>query len=99
MRTVYESIMKAERENFLAESSDGNKANGYYSRMIKSSNKYMGMAIPRDRYSMFKPIFLEIANKADGNIQEAAFMLYSRGLSTRYIEEFIEKILSTLKGL
>jgi putative transposase len=92
MRIVYEGVMKAERTAFLSEAEGGNKANGYYCRVVKSTNKYVRMAIPRDRYSMFKPVFLEAANKMDESIQSAAFSLYSKGLSTRDIAEFVEEI-------
>jgi transposase-like protein len=91
MRIVYEGVMKAERTAYLSETDKENKANGYYFRMVKSTNKYVSMAIPRDRFSMFKPVFLEAANKMDENIQDAAFMLYSKGMSTRDIEEFVKK--------
>ena len=60
-KTVFESILKAERSEFLnLNKNPKNKANGYYPRLCKSINKYFRFNIPRDRLSLFKPAFLEI---------------------------------------
>jgi len=90
---VFENIMKIERSEYLtSNSADGNKCNGYYSRLLKSINKYYRLKVPRDRYGMFKPVFLEIINREETQLQDLAFKLYVKGLSTRDIEDIFSEI-------
>jgi putative transposase len=90
---VFENIMKSERSEYLNNNKvDGNKCNGYYSRLLKSINKYYRLKVPRDRFGMFKPVFLEIMNQEETQLQELAFKLYVKGLSTRDIEEIFSEI-------
>lgn len=86
LKLVFETIMNAERNEYLLDSED-NKANGYYERLAKGINKYFKLSIPRDRLSMFKPVFLECLKAQDEQLQELAFKLYTKGLTTRDINE------------
>ena len=70
VKLVFERIMNAERGEFLSES-----ANGYYQRLAQRINKYFKLNIPRDRLSMFKPVFLECVKAQDAQIQDLAFKL------------------------
>ena len=50
--------MKAECDNYLTTNKDlNNKGNGYYTRLAQILNKYMELKVPRDRLSMFQPVF------------------------------------------
>ena len=90
---VFENVMKSERTEYLKENNkSGNKANGYYQALLRSINKYYRLKIPRDRLSLFKPVFLEALKKEDEILQDLAFKLYVKGLSTRDIEEIFKDI-------
>lgn len=91
VKLVFETIMNAERSEFLL-TSEGNKANGYYQRLAQGINKYFKLNIPRDRLSMFKPIFLECVKAQDAQMQDLAFKLYTKGLTTRDINEVFSEI-------
>jgi len=45
--------------------------------------------IPRDRLGLFKPIFLEVLQDQTAKINELAFDLYVKGLSTREISDIV----------
>jgi len=91
-KTVFESILKAERTEFLAnDNSENNKANGYYSRLAKAINKYFKLSIPRDRMGLFKPVFLDCIKEQDQKLMDLSFKLYTKGLSTREVSEILEE--------
>ena len=91
-KTVFETILKAERKEFLSQNQNlQNKANGYYSRLVKAINKYFKMSIPRDRLGFFKPVFLECLKEQDEHLMDLAFKLYTKGLTTREITEILDE--------
>jgi len=58
VKLIFETIMKAECDNYLTTNKDlNNKGNGYYTRLAQILNKYMELKVPRDRLSMFQPVF------------------------------------------
>jgi len=91
VKTVFESILKSERDEFLS-GQIGNKGNGYYERMARSINKYFKLQVPRDRLGLFKPVFLEIVKQQENQIQDLAFQLYVKGLTTRDINNLLSEI-------
>ena len=92
IKTVFESILKAERTEFLANNnSENNKANGYYTRLAKAINKYFKLSIPRDRMGLFKPVFLDCIKEQDQRLMDLSFKLYIKGLSTREVSEILEE--------
>lgn len=92
IKTVFETILNAERTEYLENCDEQNKANGYYKRMARSITKYFQLNVPRDRMSLFKPVFLEAINKQESQMQDLAFKLYTKGLTTRDISEVFEGI-------
>jgi len=93
MKTVFETILNLERSEYLTEQNNSeNKANGYYTRLLKSINQYFKLSIPRDRLSLFKPVFLDVLNQQEAQRQELAFKLYVKGLTTRDIEDVFKEI-------
>jgi putative transposase len=63
-------LMKKEREIYLRESID-NKANGYYERQLACFLGNLGISVPRDRKSEFRPAILPSEwQKADESFQE-----------------------------
>jgi transposase-like protein len=96
VKTVFETILKLERDEYLNKHSTfGNKANGFYSRMLKSINNYFRLRIPRDRLSLFKPAFLDILREEEQQRCELAFKLYVKGLSTREIEGIFKDVFNS----
>lgn len=91
VKTVFESILKSERDEFLS-NQIGNKGNGYYERMARSINKYFKLQVPRDRLGLFKPVFLEIIKQQENQIQDLAFKLYVKGLTTRDINDLLSEV-------
>lgn len=91
VKTVFESILKSERDEFLS-GQIGNKGNGYYERMARSINKYFSLQVPRDRLGLFKPVFLEMIKQQESHIQDLAFKLYVKGLTTRDINDLLKDV-------
>ncbi len=92
VKVVFETIFKSERTEYLKiHKNTNNKGNGYYPRLLKSINHYFKLKIPRDRLSLFKPVFLEVLNNRERDIQDLAFNLYVKGLSTRDISDIFEE--------
>jgi len=92
---TFEAILKAEQKGFLGYSTgqkpvDKNKRNGYRrSSLIKGLTNMFRVNIPRDRLGLFKPIFLEVLQDQTAKINELAFDLYVKGLSTREISDIV----------
>lgn len=86
-------LMYSERELFLSSPEGvGNKGNGY--RQIKRSGigSQLELSIPRDRLGVFKPVVIGLLNEQEERIKELCFELYGKGLTTRQIEDVVEKI-------
>lgn len=98
LRITFESILKAEQKGFLGYGTgenpiSDNKRNGYRrSSLIKGLSNMFRINIPRDRLGIFKPIFLEVLQDQTGKINELAFDLYVKGLSTREISDIVYNI-------
>lgn len=96
VKTVFETILHAERTDFLnqynKEHDIKNKANGYYKRIAKSVNKYLKFSVPRDRLGIFKPLFLEAIKEKDNEMLDMAFKLYKKGLTTRDITDIFKDV-------
>lgn len=89
LKTVMEAILKAERGEFLLSSEEKNKGNGFYERLVRGVNQYFKLNVPRDRLSLFKPVFLEAIKQYDAQMQDLALKLYVKGLTTRDIESVL----------
>ena len=93
VKTVFETILKCERQDHLkASHSLGNKGNGYYTRIARSVNKYFTLQVPRDRLGLFKPIFLDAIKEEESQMQDLAFQMYVKGLTTQDIGDVFENI-------
>jgi len=101
MQTVFESLLKAEQANFLEYehseeniSNNNNKRNGYYLRLLNSLSGKYELKIPRDRQGRFKPMLLEIMKRQRERVDELAYSLYTKGLSTRDVADVLKEIYS-----
>ena len=59
---------------------------------LNQINKYFELDIPRDRLSLFKPVLLECVKARDEQMQELAFKLYTKGLTTRDINSIFSEV-------
>lgn len=93
VKTVFETILKCERQEHLDKSYKlGNKGNGYYTRIARSVNRYFQLNVPRDRLGLFKPVFLEAIKEQESQMQDLAFQLYVKGLTTQNIGDIFEEV-------
>ena len=93
IKIVFETILQLERSNFLL-TSENNKGNGYYPRLLKSINNYFKLQIPRDRLGFFKPVFLDLLREEESKAYDLAFKLYVKGLTTREISDIFNDVFS-----
>ena len=70
----------------------GNSRNGKSAKTIKGSFGRMPLAVPRDRNGSFEPQIIEKHQTRFTGFDENIISLYSRGLTTREIQEHLEEI-------
>lgn len=86
-------LMSSERQIFLAENKDpSNKGNGYRQARRSGIGSKLELQIPRDRLGIFKPVILGLLDQQEEQVKELCFELYGKGLTTRQIEDVIDKI-------
>jgi transposase-like protein len=86
-------------EKHLGYSKNGHKPedsdnirNGNSSKTLKSGNGEIEINILRDRNSSFEPVIVSKYQRFSGKIENVIIGMYSRGMSTRDIEEQIKEI-------
>jgi putative transposase len=70
----------------------GNSRNGTSKKTLKSKSGEIPLDIPRDRDSSFEPIIVPKGQTRFDGFDEKIISLYSRGLSTREIQQHLEEI-------
>jgi putative transposase len=75
-----------------AGNNSGNSRNGKSAKTIKGSFGRMPLAVPRDRNGTFEPQIIEKHQTRFTGFDENIISLYSRGLTTREIQEHLEEI-------
>jgi len=65
----------------------GNSRNGYSSKRLKTTDGEMEINVPRDRNNDFEPLLIPKNQTRFPDIDEKIISLYSRGMSTRDIQE------------
>ncbi len=86
----FDIMMKLERKSFLAdENSRSNKANGF--RVVKGfgHGKSLELRIPRDRLGNFLPKILLYMREHNEEMQNLAYQLYLKGLTTRDVSSIL----------
>lgn len=95
---TFETILKAEQSEFLGydwgdkPDCTQNKRNGYRSSLVQGINRVFRVKVPRDRLGNFKPVFLELLKEESEELNNLAFKLYSKGLTTRDIEDIFQDL-------
>ncbi len=98
LRLTFEAILKAEQKGFLGYGTgedpiDVNKRNGYRrSALLKGLSGMFRVNVPRDRLGLFKPVFLELLRDETEKINDLAFQMYVKGLTTKEISEIVNQI-------
>lgn len=65
----------------------GNSRNGYTSKILKTTDGEMKINVPRDRNNEFEPLLVPKNQTRFAHMDEKIISLYSRGMSTRDIQE------------
>lgn len=91
MEIMLESMMVAERSEFLAEN-PGNKGNGYRPGSTYGQGRKLEFRIPRDRYGNFHPQILAILRDQEEECDRLAGVLYTKGLTQEQVSDVFDQI-------
>ncbi|MCH5237987.1 MAG: transposase, partial [Muribaculaceae bacterium] len=89
---MLESMMVAERGEFLRGDVVGNKGNGYRPGRTYGQGKRLEFKIPRDRYGNFHPQILAILRDQEEECEKLAGVLYAKGLTQSQVGDVFEDI-------
>jgi putative transposase len=94
-----EALLKAEINEHLGYDkhdpvgkNSGNSRNGFSRKTLKTNLGEVPLELPRDRNSTFDPIVVPKHQRMSAKIEHAIITMYSRGMSTRDIEDTIKDI-------
>jgi transposase-like protein len=94
-----EALLNAEMDEHLGYPKNGikpedtdNIRNGTSNKTLKSDNGDVEINIPRDRNSSFEPVIVPKHKRFSEKIEDVIIGMYSRGMTTRDIEEQIKEI-------
>lgn len=73
----------------------GNSRNGKTTKVVKTGNGDIEIDVPRDRNSEFQPILVEKRNKRLQLLNDQVLSLYSRGMTVRDIQSYVEELYGT----
>jgi putative transposase len=94
-----ESLLKAEINEHLvypkhdpSGKNSGNSRNGFSKKTLKTNLGEVPLDVPRNRNSTFDPIVVPKHERMSAKIEHAIITMYSRGMTTRDIEDTIKDI-------
>ena len=73
----------------------GNSRNGKLKKTVKTGNGEVEIAVPRDRQSEFEPALIGKRKTRLSGLNDQILSLYSRGMTVRDIESFLEELYGT----
>lgn len=91
MELMIESMMKAERREFL-DISPGNKGNGYRQGKSYGQGRVLEFRIPRDRFGNFHPTILALLRDQELECEQLASSLYCKGLTQSQVGEVFGEV-------
>ena len=98
-KAVIEQLLEGEMEEHLGYPPDdrqlekaGNYRNGKKKKQVKSKLGSLDISIPQDRKSSFEPQLVKKGQSVMAELEERVLSLYSKGMSTRDIEEQLLEI-------
>ena len=92
LQMVLNSLMLSERTVHLNEAEEKNKGNGYRMANVFGHGHQIELRVPRDRNSTFVPTILALFREQESYLKEVSFQMYSKGLTTRDIEDVMTTI-------
>lgn len=92
LEIMLESLMVAERSEFLSEQVDRNKGNGYRLGHTYGNGKKLEFKIPRDRFGNFHPKILAILRDQEEECEKLAGSLYTKGLTQAQVGQVFDEI-------
>lgn len=98
-KQAIENMLKAELDDHLgykkhekSGNNSGNNRNGHSYKTLKTNIGNIPLEIPRDRDSSFEPKVIPKHQRMSARIEQAIITMYSRGMTTRDIEETVKDI-------
>lgn len=91
MQLMIESILRAERRDFLDANPD-NKGNGYRQGKSYGQGRVLEFRIPRDRYGNFHPMILALLRDQEVECEQLASSLYCKGLTQAQVGEVFGEV-------
>lgn len=95
-------LLEAEMEEHLgyekhsiSGNNSGNNRNGYKSKTLKTDQGDLEIKVPQDRESSFTPALVPKHSRRLGTIEDSVMSLYTKGLSTRDIQDHLHEIYGT----
>jgi putative transposase len=73
----------------------GNSRNGKSTKTVQTMSGPLDISVPRDRNGSFEPVIVPKRARRLGNLNTAILSLYSRGMTTRDIEEHLREVYGT----
>lgn len=99
MKTTMEALLEAEMEEHLGyeksspeDKSTSNRRNGKDKKTIRGDFGEVELSTPRDREASFEPAIIKKGQKSVGNFTDKVLSLYTRGMTTREIEEHLREM-------
>ncbi len=90
LELIFNVLMKLERKSFLLEENNpDNKANGFRDIKGFGLGKSLELSIPRDSLGIFLPKILLYMRDHDEEVQNLAYQLYLKGLTTRDVSSVL----------
>ena len=96
MKTTLEALLEAEMEEHLGyhkssaeEKQTENRRNGKDRKTVRGDFGEVELSTPRDRKASFEPQIVKKGQKSVGNFTDKVISLYTRGMTTREIEEHL----------
>ncbi|MGC7174936.1 IS256 family transposase [Metamycoplasma hominis] len=94
-QNTIQKMMSKEFDNFMGYEKNDNKVqkenyrNGFSKKNVNSQYGQMEIYIPRDREAKFEPIIIKKYERDIFELVDMVFALYSRGMSTRDVGDFM----------
>jgi len=99
MKTMMEALLEAEMDEHLgfeknnAEPKEtSNRRNGKGKKTVRGDFGEVEIATPRDREASFEPAIVKKGQKSVGSFTDKVLSLYTRGMTTREIEEHLREM-------
>ena len=92
LEIMLESLMVAERSEFLHKQEDHNKGNGFRFGHTYGHGRKLEFRIPRDRFGNFHPKILAILRNQEEECEKLAGSLYTKGLTQSQVGQVFDEI-------